>query len=127
MPNEIIGRIDVALGSNKNLRSGLSAYATLIDSYARRMKEDPGAAQTAFVEAFIDLAAQDYQRSLGRKTELLLFSDGASQSLYDFTHERTVLMFGTSRTMPPNSRDKKYHAGFPPAGNGYDRAHAISH
>jgi hypothetical protein len=68
-----------------------------------------------------------YRQSASRNTELLMFSDGANDCLFDATNERTVLMYGRSKTTPPNSRDTPYHQGYPRAGDGYDKGHALSH
>ena len=51
-----------------------------------------------------------------------MFSDGANDCLFDATNERTVLMYGRSKTTPPNSRDTPYHQGYPRAGEAMTRA-----
>jgi hypothetical protein len=125
--NAIIDRIDQELGSSTAVRSGMSAYAVIQDAYKRRAKTDRSAAERELVRAVVDLAAGLYRQSVGQETELLMFGDGANDCLFDATNERTVLMYGHSRATPPNSRDNSYHQGYPRAGDGYDKGHALSH
>jgi hypothetical protein len=127
MSNSVIDRIDHELSSSTMVRSGMSAYATILRSYERLAKRDRAAADRQLEEAIVDLAARLYRQSSSRNTELLMFSDGANDCLFDATNERTVLMYGRSKTTPPNSRDTPYHQGYPRAGDGYDKGHALSH
>jgi hypothetical protein len=127
MSNSVIDRIDHEFSSSTMVRSGMSAYATILRSYERLAKRDRAAADRQLEEAIVDLAARLYLQSSSRNTELLMFSDGANDCLFDATNERTVLMYGRSKTTPPNSRDTPYHQGYPRAGDGYDKGHALSH
>jgi hypothetical protein len=127
MSNSAIDRIDQELSSSTVVRSGMSAYATILKRYERLAKRDRTPADRQLEEAIVDLAARLYRQSASRNTELLMFSDGANDCLFDATNERTVLMYGRSKTTPPNSRDTPYHQGYPRAGDGYDKGHALSH
>jgi hypothetical protein len=127
MSDPMIARIDAALKSDDGLQEGISAYAALLDRFERDARTDPVSARTNLQGDFIGLTARRYRRAAGRDVELYLFSDGANQCLFDTTNERTVLMFGTTRTVVPNSRDTNYHRGFPIAGAGYDKGHVLSH
>ena len=127
MSNSVIDRIDQELSSSTVVRSGMSAYVAILRSYERLAKRDRAAADRQLEEAIVDLAARLYRQSSSRNTELLMFSDGANDCLFDATNERTVLMYGRSKTTPPNSRDTPYHQGYPRAGDGYDKGHALSH
>ena len=113
--------------ADRTVRSGMSAYATILDQYERRAKRDRAAANRQLEQAVVDLAARLHWQSSGPDTELLMFSDGANDCLFDATNERTVLMYGRSKAIPPNSRDTPYHQGYPRAGDGYDKGHALSH
>jgi hypothetical protein len=127
MSHSVIDRIDQELSSSTVLRSGMSAYAAILRSYERLAKRDRAAADRQLEEAIVDLAARLYRQSSSRNSELLMFSDGANDCLFDATNERTVPMYGRSKTTPPNSRDTPYHQGYPRAGDGYDKGHALSH
>lgn len=127
MSGQLIDRIDQELKSSAVVRSGMSAYARVADHYDNMMKENKARAIRELVEDIVDLAARLHRTSSGKDTELLVFSDGANDCLFDATNERTVLMYGRSKTTAPNSRDKPYHRGYPPAGDGYDKGHALSH
>ena len=74
----------------------------------------------------VDVAAELYRELADPPVELLEFSDGAFDVLFDAAHELTILMHGLSRPTPPNSRDKNYHRGFPGRA-GFDKGHAMSH
>jgi hypothetical protein len=127
MSNSVIDRIDQELSTSTVVRSGMSAYANILRRYERQAKRDRAGADRELEEAILDLAARLYRQSASGHTELLMFSDGANDCLFDATNERTVLMYGRSKTTPPNSRDTPYHQGYPRAGNGYDKGHALSH
>ena len=124
--SDLIARIDAALGSNPAVRSGYSAYAALIATYDKAAPANVGQARDDLIEGMVSLAADTYAAEVGG-AELFTFSDGANQCLFDCKHERTVLMWGVSRTVPANSRDDAYHGGYPRAGDGYDKGHALSH
>ena len=127
MSNSVLDRIDQELSTSTVVRSGMSAYASILKRYQRLAKRDRAAADRQLEEAIVDLAARLYRQSSSQNTELLMFSDGANDCLFDATNERTVLMYGRSKTTPPNSRDTPYHQGYPRAGDGYDKGHALSH
>ncbi len=93
----------------------------------RSSRTNPAAARANLQGDFVGLTARRYRRATGRSVELFLFSDGANQCLFDATNERTVLMFGNTVAVAPNSRDTSYHKGFPIAGPGDDKGHALSH
>jgi hypothetical protein len=73
-----------------------------------------------------DVAAELYRGQADPPVDLLEFSDGVFDALFDAANERTVLMHGLSRQAPPNSRDTSYHRSFPGRA-GFDKGHAISH
>ncbi len=105
----------------------MSAYATILDQYEGLAKRDRAAADRQLEQAVVDLAARLHWQSSGPDTELLMFSDGANDCLFDATNKRTVLMYGRSKTTPANSRETPYHQGYSRAGDGYEKGHAISH
>jgi len=72
------------------------------------------------------VAAELYRDQASPPVELLEFSDGAFDVLFDVAHERTILMHGLSQSTLPNSRDRNYHRGFPGRA-GFDKGHAMSH
>ena len=125
--SDIFARIDNALVFNPAVRSGLSSYATLIDRYENDAGGNPARAAHVLICGMVRLAGSTYVAQTGGSPELLTFSDGANECLFDYTNERTVIMWGRSRTVPPNSRDNSYHGGYPRAGDGYDKGHALSH
>lgn len=127
MSNSVFDRIDRDLSSSTVVRTGMSAYATILRNHERLAKRDRAVADRQLAEAVVDLAARLHWRSSGPATELLMFSDGANDCLFDATNERTVLMYGRSKATPANSRDSAYHQGYPRAGDGYDKGHALSH
>jgi hypothetical protein len=67
-----------------------------------------------------------YSRDARAAVELVEFTDGAFDVLFDLVAERTVLVHGLSRYTSPNSRDVSYHRGFPSVA-GYEKGHAMSH
>jgi hypothetical protein len=127
MSGSVINRIDQELSSSTVVRSGMSAYAMILAQYEQLAKRDRAAADRQLERSVVDLAARQHLQSSGQGTELLTFSDGANNCLFDATNERTVLMHGLSKTTPPNSRDNPYHQGYPRAGDDYDKGHALSH
>jgi hypothetical protein len=74
----------------------------------------------------VDVAAKLYRDQASPPVELLEFSDGAFDVLFDAAHELTILMHGLSQSTLPNSRDRNYHRGFPGRA-GFDKGHAMSH
>ena len=113
--------IDRELGRNPELRSGVSAYSELLRTYQKSRDKQ----QLSL--GILDQAAREYRKGGVPQAELVTFSDGAVDFLFDLTCERTVLVWGVSRTVAANSRDDAYHAGFPRAGKGLDKGHAWSH
>jgi hypothetical protein len=113
--------IDRELGRNVELRSGTAAYAAMLGQYAI---DGDGA---RLLEAILTHAAHEYRQGGVAEAELVTFSDRNADFLFDLALERTVLVWGTSRTVPANSRDDAYHAGYPRAGDGLDKGHAWSH
>lgn len=125
--SEILDRIDTALATIPSLRSGLPAYAALIDAFEKHAARDAEQAAETLTEEMVEIAAGTYRDSTRGETELLRFFDGANMCLFDLKHQRTVMMWGVSKPVAPNSRDVGYHAGYPRAGDGYDKGHALSH
>lgn len=127
MSDGIFQRIDAELEASIMVRSGISAYAHIESEYEKLAKTSRANADAWVVDAVVNLAAGLYRQTSGLDTELLTFNDGANDCLFDATNERTVLMYGRSRRTAPNSRDSAYHRGYPRAGDGYDKGHALSH
>jgi hypothetical protein len=73
----------------------------------------------------VEVASDLYREQADPPVDLLEFSDGAFDVLFDAAHELTILMHGLSRPTPPNSRDKNYHRAFPGRA-GFDKGHAMS-
>jgi hypothetical protein len=120
----IIHRIDRALAELPQIGPGLGDYAALVAEFERW-----GADEAAFVMLrgeLIDLAAARYRGSSDGPIELVEFNDGAFEFLFDRALERTILVHGFSRAVPPNTRDASYHRGFP-GRPGYDKGHAMAH
>jgi hypothetical protein len=115
-------RIDQALVELSEIRSGAEPYSRGL------LEADAGDPPVTDVlrEVVVDVAAGLYRQEVGPPTELLEFSDGAFDVLFDAAHELTVLMHGLSRSTPPNTRDDSYHRGFP-ARAGFDKGHAMAH
>lgn len=123
---DIFNRIDTALVSNPAISCGLPPYASLLEQY-KREGGNPDKAAQILIRGMVRLAGSTYITQTGGSPEVLEFSDGANQCLFDYTNERTVLMWGRSRRVAPNTRDNSYHGGYPRAGDGYDKGHALSH
>ncbi|MBS0641256.1 MAG: hypothetical protein JSS43_15385 [Proteobacteria bacterium] len=119
--SDIFARIDNALVFNPAVRSGLSAYAALIDRFEKDAGGNLTKATYSLIRGMVRLAGSTYVAQTGGSPELLTFSDGANECLFDYTNERTVIMWGRSRAVPPNSRDNSYHSGYPRAGDGTTR------
>ncbi|MEV7968004.1 hypothetical protein AB0O34_18745 [Sphaerisporangium sp. NPDC088356] len=118
--SSVIDRIDQALAELGEIRSHT-------DLYRRRLYDAQcGAGEISLKDVVVDVAAELYSRDVRTGVELLEITDGAFDVLFDLAAERTVLMHGLSRRIPPNSRDVNYHRGFPSVA-GYDKGHAMSH
>lgn len=119
----LIKRIDRALKDLPDIRSGAGPYLS-------RLAEVGVSADQLAVgllqQLIVDVAAELYGRQADPPVELLEFSDGAFDVLFDVGHERTVLMHGLSRQAPPRSRDVSYRRGFPGKA-GFDKGDAMSH
>lgn len=113
--------IDRELGCNVELKSGVSAYASMFAVW--KQDKDGG----RFLGALLDHAAAAYRSAGQPRAELYTFGDGAVDFLFDMVRERAVLVWGVSRSAAPNSRDQAYHAGYPAAGKDLDKGHAWSH
>lgn len=125
MKGSIFTRIERAIGVVPEVRSGLPDYAALIAECEARggTRADRIA---VFREGVVEVAAGHYRASVGREVELLEFSDGAFDFLFDYTLERTVLAHGLSRTTAPGTRDGSYHKGYPGRA-GFEKGHAMAH
>jgi hypothetical protein len=113
--------IDRELGSNPELQSGLAAYATILKEYRSTGNG------SRLLKGILDNAARQYRKSGVPDAQLVTFNDGAADFLFDLTLERTVVVWGVSRTVAANTRDNAYHGGYPRAGDGLDKGHAWSH
>ena len=118
----LVERIDRAFVELPEIRSGAAPYERrLLEVYAT---DTPTTDQLR--DVVVDVSADLYRAEVEPPTELLEFSDGAFEVLFDAAHELTVLMHGLSRLTLPNSRDNSYHRGFP-AKAGFDKGHAMAH
>ncbi|MGE5288292.1 MAG: hypothetical protein ACM3ML_14065 [Micromonosporaceae bacterium] len=119
----MITRIDRAFIDVPEVRPGT-------EPYLRRLAERgwPGGVPPweSLRQVVVDVAAQLYRDQADPPVELLEFSDGAFNVLFDAAHQLTILMHGLSRSTPGNSRDQSYHRGFPGRA-GFDKGHAMSH
>ena len=113
--------IDRELGRNPEIRSGMSAYSGMLQQF---QASGDGA---GLLNAILDHAAAHYRASGVNDARLVTFNDGSANFLFDTLRERTVLVWGLSRTVAPGTRDNAYHAGFPRAGDNLDKGHAWSH
>jgi hypothetical protein len=116
--SSIIERIDQALAELVEIRSNTGLY------WRRFCDADSEVGKALLSEAVVDLAAELYSRDARAAVELVEFTDGAFDVLFDLVAERTVLVHGLSRYTSPNSRDVSYHRGFPSVA-GYDKGHAM--
>ena len=102
----LIARIDQAFADLPGIRPGM-------EPYLRRLAERgwPGGEPPPQLlrPAVADVAARLYRDQASPPVELLEFSDGAFDVLFDAAHERTILMHGLSQSALPNSRDRNYH------------------
>jgi hypothetical protein len=119
----LVGRIDQALQDVPDIRSGIGPYLLRLSEIAASAERP---AVSLLRQVVVDVAAELYRCQADSPVELLEFSDGAFDVLFDAAQERTVLMHGLSRKAPPNSRDTSYHRGFPGRA-GFDKGHAMSH
>ena len=116
--------IDRELGRNPELRSGVSAYSELLRAYQK------SGDKRQLSVGILDHAARQYRKGGVPRAKFVTFNDGAADFLFDLTHERTILVWGLSRTVAPGTRDKKYHAGFSAAGKKgeqLEKGHAWAH
>jgi hypothetical protein len=119
----IIARIDRAFIDLPEVRPGAGPYLRRLTGCGW---SGGTPAQELLRHVVVDVAAELYRERADPPVNLLEFSDGAFDVLFDAAHELTVLMHGLSRLTPPNSRDKNYHRGFPGRA-GFDKGHAMSH
>jgi hypothetical protein len=119
----IIDRIDRAFTGLPEVRPGAGPYLRRLAECGWSGGTPP---QERLRHVVADVAAELYREQAAPPVDLLEFSDGAFDVLFDAAHELTVLMHGLSRPAPPNSRDKNYHRGFPGRA-GFDKGHAMSH
>jgi hypothetical protein len=119
----LIARIDQALVALPEIRSGVQPYLRGLNECGWSEGELPPA---LLQQVVVDVAAELYCGQVDPPVELLEFSDGAFEVLFDAAHELTILMHGLSRSTPPMSRDEKYHRGFPGRA-GFDKGHAMAH
>ena len=122
----IFGLIDEGIAAG-TIRSGTSAYARMLDEYRTARTRDPSGAQARLEDALIDQTVRHYRATYGGATEVVLFHDvGSHYTLFDIATSRTLLVFGFSVTSGVK-RDDSYHAGYPSAGDGYDKGHMWAH
>ncbi|MHA7061405.1 hypothetical protein [Azospirillum argentinense] len=127
MPETLASLIDNTLAGDTIDRSGMAAYASILDRYEKTQKKDKVAAEHKLIDTMIRLAMKMHCRSLGKEVDFLVFSDGANECLFDADNQLTVMMFGKTREIAANTRDNAYHNGYPRAGDGLDKGHALSH
>lgn len=125
MSDSIIRRIDTDLASVSGVRCGMSAYANALNKF--NVGHRTRGAKARMIEDIVDLACATYRRGVAQKVELLTFSDGAFQCVFDYTLSRTVMMYGKSKATAPGTRDSSYHRGYPGMPPGFDKGHAMSH
>ncbi len=113
--------IDREFGINPEIRSGMSAYADMYQEYCT------GGDGVRFLDRLLDHVAAQYRSAGQSNAEIMVFSDGAANFLYDGARDRVLLVWGVSATVAPNTRDNSYHAGYPSAGKNTDKGHAWSH
>lgn len=107
--------IDRELGANPEIRSGNSAYATMLAEYRA------GSCGEKFLQAILDHAVGQHRANGRPNTQFVTFSDGSANFLFDTTDDRSVLVWGVSQTVAAGTRDNAYHAGYPRAGDGLDK------
>jgi hypothetical protein len=119
----LIARIDQAFADLPEIRPGMEPYLRRLAERGWPGGEPP---QESLRQVVVDVAAKLYGDQASPPVELLEFSDGAFDVLFDAAHELTILMHGLSQSTLPNSRDRNYHRGFPGRA-GFDKGHAMSH
>lgn len=119
----IIARIDRAFTDLSEVRPGAGPYLRRLAECGWSEGMPP---PESLRHVVVDVAAELYRDQADPPVDLLEFSDGAFDVLFDAAHELTILMHGLSRSAPPNSRDQNYHRGFP-GRTGFDKGHAMSH
>src|SRR5439155_20275527 len=106
----LIARIDQAFADLPEIRPGMEPYLRRL---AERGWSGGVPPQGSLRQVVVDVAAELYRVQAAPSVELLEFSDGAFDVLFDAAHELTILMHGLSQSTLPNSRDRNYHRGFP--------------
>jgi len=119
----LIARIDQAFADLPGIRPGMEPYLRRLAERGWPGGEPP---QESLRQVVVDVAAKLHRDQASPPVELLEFSDGAFDVLFDAAHELTILMHGLSQSTLPNSRDRNYHRGFPSRA-GFDKGHAMSH
>lgn len=119
----LIARIDQAFLDLPAIRLGTEPYLRRLAERGWSGGEPP---LESLRQVVVDVAAELYRNQAAPPVELLEFSDGAFDVLFDAAHELTILMHGLSQSTLPNTRDQNYHRGFP-ARAGFDKGHAMSH
>ena len=119
----LIARIDRAFIDLPEIRPGAEAYLCRLAESGWCEGVPP---QGSLRHVVVDVAAELYRDQADSPVELLEFSDGAFDVLFDAAHERTILMHGLSRSAPRNSRDQNYRRGLP-GRTGFDKGDAMSH
>ena len=119
----LIARIDQAFADLSGIRPGMEPYLRRLAERGWSGGEPP---PESLRQVVVDVAASLYRDQASPPVELLEFSDGAFDVLFDAAHELTILMHGLSQSTLPNSRDRNYHRGFPGRA-GFDKGHAMSH
>lgn len=120
----MIDRIDQACSALPEIRPGAAPYLVRLADHGWASESQPP--WKLLQQVVVDVAADDYVARADDPIELLEFNDGAFEVLFDAVHELTVLMHGLSRSTPPNTRDVRYHKGFPRRA-GFDKGHALGH
>ena len=119
----VIARIDGAFAELPEVRPGTEPYLRRLAECGWSEGVPP---RESLRQVVVDVAGELYRDRADPPVQLLEFSDGAFDVLFDAVNELTVLMHGLSRSAPRNSRDQSYHRGFPGRA-GFDKGHAMSH
>jgi hypothetical protein len=106
----IIARIDRAFTDLPEVRPGAGPYL-------RRLAEcgwsEGMPSQESLRRVVVDVAAELYRDQADPPVDLLEFSDGAFDVLFDTAHELTVLMHGLSRPVPRTAETRTTTGAFP--------------
>lgn len=121
---DIIQKIDSACKNGNGVRCGFSRYAALVSRCQRFSDEEE--IRERLKAGVVNMAVDSYRDSVKKNVELLGFSDGRVDYVFDISLQRTVLVYGLTRKIQKNTRDDKYHRGFPKR-IGFERGHAFSH